>query len=220
MLVAFCATAQKAEAVSELQKIRAYYTGSELKHVAGQMLLKNAGTAKPIDKVDFEYWVKDKEIFTRMNYIEILNNNDVYIMVNNKKKSIYARQQADVIQKTSVGFFDPEQLNVLLSSKASSITVTKGGAINKITMSGLQNTRFSSITISYSATDYKITAIDATVSDTPGSAQRSVLEIRYNTTEKTTVSAEPAVFSSTKYLVETSKGKFNYTNNYINYQKL
>src|SRR5882757_8505633 len=149
LLIAFCATAQKAEAVSELQKIKVWYTGSDLKHVAGQMLLKNIGTLKPVDKVDFEYWARDKEIFTRMNYIEILNNKDVYIMVNNKKRSIYARLQADVAQKTSVGFFDPEQLNLLLSSKASTVTITKGATTNKIAMSGLLNSNFSAITISY-----------------------------------------------------------------------
>src|SRR5437868_5471695 len=53
-------SAQQDDAFKELQKIRAYYDGPELKHIAGQMLLTNKNNSKAIDKVDFEYWIKEK----------------------------------------------------------------------------------------------------------------------------------------------------------------
>jgi hypothetical protein len=79
LLLSFFAKAQLTEAKEELQKIKAYYAGADLKHAAGKMVLKNSGSPKPMDVVNFEYWVMEKQIFTKMNYIEILNNNDVYI---------------------------------------------------------------------------------------------------------------------------------------------
>lgn len=218
----FCgyAFAQQTEATAELQKIRAYYGGGELKHAVGQMLLKNTTTGKQVDKVDFEYWAKDNQLFTKMNYIEILNNNGFYIMVNNKTKSIYARTQADMPQKANVGFFDPEQLNTLLNTKGTSITVSKDASgNNKLLMTGLQNSKFTSLSIMYN-TEYKIIGVDAAVNPAPGSNDKLILTVKYSLTEKTMVTTEPTVFSETKYIAKNSKGVYNYTATYQNYQKL
>lgn len=220
LLLYCCAKAQQSEAMSELQKIKAYYAGPELKHVAGQMLLKNITTTKQVDKVDFEYWAKGKQIFTKMNFIEILNNNEVYVMVNNRKKTIYGRPQAQVTQKNSTGFFDPDQLNALLNTKGAVVTVTKGAALNKLSMSGLQNTRFASVVISYSTANYKIIAVTAMISPVQGANQKLVLEVKYTVNNKTTIAGEPPVFSAAKYITKNNKGNYIYTKTYQNYQKL
>jgi len=221
LLCAFYTKAQQGEAMDELQKIKAYYTGTELKHVSGQMQLKNSITGKQVDRVVFEYWAKDKQVFTKMSYLEILNNNEVYVMVNNKQKTIYAREQAQAaVQQSGAGFFDPEQLNKLLSTKGTSLSIKKGAGNNKLYMSGLQNSRFSSVVITYSATDHKIIAVDAVVSEMPGNSEKLVLEIKYTTTEKTVVSGESVVFSASKYIEKNKKGNYTYTTTYQNYQKL
>jgi hypothetical protein len=212
--------AQQADGVAELQKIRAYYAGSELKHAIGQMVLKNTTTGKQVDKVDFEYWAKDNQVFTKMNYIEILNNNGFYVMVNNKAKSIYARAQSDMPQKASVGFFDPEQLNALLNTKGANAVISKDAAgNNKLLMTGLKNTRFTSFAITYGA-DYKIIGIDAAVNPEPSSNNKLTLTVKYSLTEKTVVTTEPTIFSEAKYITKNNKGIYNYTATYQNYQKL
>jgi hypothetical protein len=220
LLLPFFAKAQLTEAKDELQKIKAYYAGPELKHAAGKMMLKNMGSPKPMDIVNFEYWVMEKQIFSKMNYIEILNNNDVYIMVNHKRKTVYGRLQSELPQKAQAGLFDPEQLAALLSTKGTMATVKKDSSVNKLSLTGLQNSRFISFDISYSS-DYKIVAIDAVVRPPEGSSQKTVLEIRYAVNEKKTNAEGPqAVFSDAKYIIKNKKGKYIYTKTYQNYQKL
>ncbi len=219
LAIQFCVHAQTAEAAAELDKIKKYYAGPELKHVAGYMLLKDKTTDKQMDKVSFEYWAMDKQIFTRMDYIEILNNDKLYVMVNNKRKTIYARPQAEIKQQASPNMFDPRQLSTLLNSKGAVATVTKVNGSNKMTLSNLLNTRFSSLVITY-GNDYRILSVDAVVAAEPGNNQQSILEIRYTKIEKTSASAAPAVFSEQKYVSKNTKGKYVYTSAYQNYQKL
>jgi hypothetical protein len=213
-----CCCAQISEGAEALKKIGSYYSGPELKHAAGQMLLTSKGTGKQLDKVSFEYWVKGAEAFTKMNYIEILNSKDVYVMVNNKRNTIYARPQSQVYTKSSVGLFDPEQLNMLLNTKGAKVTVLKAGGSNKLTLSGLQNTGFSSVTITYSASDFKILNVKADIAPS-GDQEGRMLEVIYSFTDKTASSGSSDVFSSAKYLTATG-GKTFYAKAYQNYQKL
>jgi hypothetical protein len=210
--------AQSADAAAELKKIQAYYGSPQLKHVKGQMLLKKKGTATPLDKVDFEYWVKGKEVYSKMNYIEILSNREVYVMVNHKKKTIYSRLQTALPQQPGAEMFGPAQLKQLLDTKGTIVSVTRGAAQHTLTMTGLRDTRFSSVVISYDAADYRITAVDAVVNETPGSNERTVLEIRYSPGKA--VANDAGIFSASRYLVQDNNGKFIYTSSYLSYQKI
>lgn len=212
--------AQQADAGKELEKIKSWYAGPQLKHVAGQMLLTNTANGKQVDKVDFEYWIRDKQVFTKMNYIEILCNNSVYVMVNHRRRSIYARPLGEVTPKTETPFFDGTQLNELLNAKGTTVTLVKQGHLNKLLMAGLNDSRFSSISISYDAADGKIKAVEAAVKpsfDEPD--QRLLLKVIYRISEKTAVTGEPAVFSAAKYMA-VSKGEFIYNKMYQEYKKL
>ena len=221
ILLLHIAHAQEAvDALKEMQKIREYYNGPELKHVKGQMLLMDKTNNQQKDKVDFEYWIKDKLVFTKMSYIEILNNENVYVMVNNRRKSIYARPVTELATKPIATFFDADQLQQMLSVKGTKTTLTKTGGLNKLTLSGLYDSRFSEITISYQASDNKITGIYALLKKTPGENEELYLQVSYSVTEKSNTATVPAVFSESKYGRLDSKGTFIYTNSYQGYKKL
>jgi hypothetical protein len=225
MIVSFlllqAAVAQDTGAAKEMQKIRDYYSGPELKHIAGQMLLTNKVTGKQVDKVDFEYWIKDKQVFTKMNYIEILSSSNTYIMVNHRTKSIYARPLDQLQGKPVAGFFDAEQLNKLLNTKGTRVNLLKNGAFNKLMISGLSDSRFSDLGITYDVSDNKIRSINAVVSNLPGEDdEHLVLQINYSRTDKTNVTTLPDLFSATRYVEIDKNGKLNYTHNYQSYQKL
>jgi hypothetical protein len=221
MLMFHFATAQDATAVTEMQKIRAYYNGPELKHVTGQMLLINKTNGQQKDKVDFEYWIKDNQVFTKMNYIEILSNSNVYVMVNNSKKTIYVRRSADLATKSSATIFDPEQLNKLLNVKGTKTTLVKNAEINKLSLTGLYDSRFSEINISYEAASNKIRSVYAVLKQTPGEdGPQMVLQISYSATEKKTVTKMPDILMADRYGALDKSGEFNYTKNYQGYKKL
>jgi len=221
LLLLGTAMAQPADVVKEIQKIRAYYTGTDLKHVKGQMLLSNMSTGAPVDKVDFEYWLKDKMVFTKMNYIEILSNRSVYVMVNNKYKTIYARPQDKIEQKPAAMIFDAEQLGRILSVKGATSTLTVNNGQNRLSMSGFNDPRFSSIIINYAADDYRIFSIEATVKESEATGgQKLKLKVLYNVSEKIGSGNEPAIFSASKYLQPSKKGNLEYTPNYIGYKKI
>ncbi len=211
--------AQSQDAMAEMQKIKIFYSNDDLKHVTGHMFLKETNTGKEVDKVDFEYWLKGKQIFTKMKYIEILNNNAVYIMVNHNNKSIFARKLKDLKQKPAPGFFDAEQLKNLLSTKDAKVTMVREKSNVKISLSGLSNSRFSTVDIT-SSSEGRIEKIEAAIKQTGADDEKLRLEIIYNPvkTEKSVVN--PAVFSETKYLEAKKKGHYTYTSAYQNYTKL
>lgn len=211
---------QQQDAIGQMEKIRSFYTGPELKHIQGNMILKDADNGTQVDKVDFEYWLADKQLFSKLNYIEILSNDKVYVMVNNKAKSIYARKQTDLAHKPSPGFFDADQLKKLIAEKNANLKMEKDGNDAKIIMSGLKNYQFSTVTI-YSRSDGKIEKIQAMVNAPAGDdKQQLLLEIIYRNTSKEIMKDKPDVFSSVKYLDERKKGHFTYTQAYQNYTKL
>jgi hypothetical protein len=215
------AHAQDATAVTEMQKIRAYYSGPELKHVKGQMLLTSKVTGLQKDKVDFEYWIKDNQVFSKMSYIEILSNNSIYVMVNHRKKTIYVRPAADLSAKSSATIFDPEQLNKLLNVKGTKTTLVKNDGINKLTLSGLYDSRFSEINISYEASSSKIKSVYATLKEVPGEPdQKLFLQINYAATEKTAVTTMPDILLADRYGKMDNAGTFNYSKSYAGYKKL
>jgi hypothetical protein len=221
MLLFYAAAAQDATAVTEMQKIRAYYNGPELKHVKGQMLLISRVNGKQKDKVDFEYWIKDNQVFSKMSYIEILSNNSIYVMVNHRKRSIYVRPASELPAITSATIFDPEQLNKLLNVKGTKTTLVKNGAVNKLTLSGLYDSRFSEINITYEASTNKIRSVHATLKEVPGEEEQKLfLQITYSATQKSNVTTLPVIFSAARYGVMDKKGDFNYTNTYESYKKL
>ena len=219
LVMTLVAQAQEADAAKELQKIRAYYAGPELKHVAGQMLLVDTDKNKQVDKVTFEYWLKGSEIFTKMNYIEILSNSAVYVMVNHKRKSIYARPIGQVTPKTETPFFDAEQLRQLLNVKGTSAKLVQTGGQNKLTITGLADSRFRMVTINYDAANGRIISLDAAIRSSLPEEQALLLKVTYSVTEKTAAKSEPQVFASSKYL-ENTTGEFRFTRPYQNYQKL
>ncbi|HMC99186.1 MAG TPA: hypothetical protein VKH37_03505 [Ferruginibacter sp.] len=212
-------SAQQDDAFKELQKIRAYYDGPELKHIAGQMLLTNKTNSKAIDKVDFEYWIKDKSVFTKMNYVEIFCNDKVYIMVNHQQKSIYARAAGN--QKRSTGMFDASQFQQLLNAKGVKTGITKSAAGNQLKISGLSGSNFSDFTITYDPADNKLRSISANVINAdPEDKDQLVLTVTYTKNEKSTVTTIPAVLSSDKYGTMGKDGVFHFNNNYQAYTKL
>lgn len=221
LLLFFTAGAQDGTAVTEMQKIRAYYSGPELKHVKGQMLLTSKITGQQKDKVDIEYWIKDNQVFSKMSYIEILSNNSIYVMVNHRKKTIYVRPATDLTTKSSSTIFDPEQLNKLLNVKGTKTTLVKNAGINKLTLSGLYDSRFSEINISYEAASSKIRSVYATLKEVPGEAEQKLfLQINYAATEKTPVTTMPDILLADRYGKMDKTGKFNYSKSYEGYKKL
>lgn len=213
--------AQPADVVKEIQKIRAYYTGTDLKHVKGQMLLSNISSGAAVDKVDFEYWLKDKMVFTKMNYIEILSNKSVYVMVNNKYKTIFARPQDKIEQKPAAMIFDAEQLGRILSVKGATSTLTVSNGQNRLSMSGFNDPRFSSIIINYAADDHRIFSIEAVVKESEATGgQKLKLKVVYSVSEKIGSGEEATIFSASKYLQPSKKGNLEYTPNYIGYKKI
>ncbi len=215
LLVTFHAAAQQNDAKAELAKIREYYAGNALVHLGGQMVLKKNAAA--IDKVDFDYWVKGKQFFAKMNYIEILNNDEVYIMVNHKSKTIYGRPLSELTQQAGIGFLDPLQIQNALNAKGVTASVVKNGSGNSIRITGLQNSAFSSMVINYTDA-YKITTITAAVH--PGDNNESlILDIKYAVNEKSGTEKND-VFSAAKYISKTGKDKYTYTKTYHSYQKL
>jgi len=221
LLLYFGAAAQDATAVTEMQKIRAYYSGPELKHVKGQMLLISKMTGQQKDKVDIEYWIKDNQVFSKMSYIEILSNNSMYVMVNHRKKTIYARPASDLTAKSSSTIFDPEQLNKLLNVKGTKTTLVKNAGLNKLTLSGLYDSRFSEINIIYETASSKIKSVYATLKEVPGEPEQKLfLQINYAATEKTTVTALPDILLADRYGKMDKTGAFIYTKSYEGYKKL
>jgi len=220
LLLFFAANAQDATAAIEMQKMRAYYSGPELKHVKGQMVLTSKVTGQQKDKVDFEYWIQDNQVFSKMSYLEILSNNSIYVMVNHRKKTIYVRP-ADVATKSAATVFDPEQLNKLLNVKGTKTSLAKSAGINKLTLSGLYNSHFSEINISYEEASSKIRSVYATLKEQPGEPEQKLfLQINYEATEKTTITTMPDILSANRYGKMDRSGEFNYTKNYQGYKKL
>lgn len=214
------AYAQQVDAVKELQRIKSYYDGPELKHVVGQMVLMDKDKGKQVDKVDFEYWLKGNEIFTKMNYIEMLSNNSVYVMVNHKRKSIFARPVGQVTPKVETPFFDANQLKTLLNVKGTSAKLESlGGGVGKLILSGLANSRFNMVSISYEQSSGKILGLDATINSDLPEEQGLILKVRYSFTEKSLVKTSPQALSAAKYL-ENINGEFRFVKLYQNYQKL
>ena len=207
-------------AVNEMKLIRDYYTGTELKHLTGQMLLINKQSKKQLDKVEFEYWIKDKQVYSKMNYIEILNNSSIYVMINHRNKSIYARPLDQMESKPAQVIFDAGQLNKLLAAKGTQATLSVTGSVKKLTISGLNVSRFSNIEISYDA-DYRIRSINATMNDEDEIyGEPMELQINYSKTEKTISSTLPGVLSVSRYLEIKGNGQFEFAKNYQGYQKL
>lgn len=220
IVIAFAAMAQQPNAAAEMQKIKAWYSGPELKHVAGQMLLVNKTTNQQMDKVAFEYWIKDNKAFTKMNYIEMLSNDSVYVMVNHKRKSIAVRP-AGSGTAAPTSFFDAGQMSKLLATKGVSATITQANGLNRLTIAGPLDSRFSSITIIYDPTDSKVREVEAAVK--PGGEpqnQQLVLQVKYSTIEKTNSANAGSVFSTAKYIRQAKDGSINFTQTYQGYKKL
>jgi hypothetical protein len=217
MLICFICTAQSKEGLAELQKIRSFYASAQLKRVAGQMRLTN-GSGKLVDKVDFEYWLKETMVFTRMNYMEILRNGQYYVMVNNKSRTIYARPVTAQGDKVATGFFDVDQLQQLLNGQATSIRMENGAtSTKKLTIDGVKDSRFSSFSIVYSPVDYHIIRVVASVrSQVPG--EPMTLQIDYSLTEKDGEESK-SLFSINRY-ASYQNGKLTFHKNYQDYQKL
>jgi hypothetical protein len=210
------ADAQDAEAMRELKSIRSFYEGPELKHITGKMILRDDTKGTTLDKVDFEYWSKGKQLFSRMNYIEILSNKDVYVMVNKNAKTIYARP-ADELQNKGGAGFDVSQLQSVLNQTGTSVQIKKG-SVNKITITGISGSQFSSVTISYSPADYKISSMSAEVKGADPN-DRMTLLIEYRETEKTK-SADESVFSAERYLTAKGGGKWVLAKKYSDFKQL
>lgn len=209
--------AQQSEAAKELALIRQFYAGHELKHIKGVMLLKAEDNGAIIDRVNFEYWSKDSLLFTKMNYIEILSNRSFYIMANHRYRTIYVRRVNDKFTKPASGFLDADQIKALLTQKGVNVSLSKGEGMRKLVISGLQNSKFSSLTISYASHDHSIKAIEGLV-EADGNDKRKILSINYNTTEKI-VLADESFFSASHY-VHLNKGQISYTKTYQDYKKL
>ncbi len=213
--------AQQNDAARELQKIRTYYNGPEMKHVSGQMLLVNKADNQQLDKVNFEYWIQDKKLFTRMSHIEVLNNDSVYVMVNHRNKTIYVRPSAAVTAATPTGFFDANQLGKLLNAKGITTTLLQEGADNKLTISGIQDSRFSSIIIKYANGDNKIKEVLAVVKPSGDKINQQLqLQVTYNLTEKSMQGSCGGCFSAGRYIKTGKDGSLEYTQIYKGYKKL
>lgn len=219
-VLSFVIKAQNPDAIEELKKIRAFYSGPELKHITGEMLLKNKGSGKVVDNVKFEYWVKDSMVYTKMNYIEILRNQTVYVMVNHKSKSIYARMLNQINTQPSSMLFDADQLKKLLSAPGAKVIMTKEGEKSKLYMEGFADPRYSSVSLTYDPSDHKIFILEAAIKETAEGAngQKLVLRINYKTTEKSKT-LNTSIFSSSRYFVQEKKS-VKYINPYQNYSKL
>ncbi len=219
--IAACSYAQQPDAMKEIEKIKAFYSGPELKHVTGQMLLTDKTTGRQIDKVDFEYWIKDKQLYTKMNYIEILNSDNLYIMVNHRLHSICVRPVKDNVAKTASPYMDISQLEKLLSMKNIKSSVSSSGGLNKLTLSGLQGSNFSDVTVNYETADNRIRSFYANVINASREDKdQLVLQVTYTKTEKINVTTDPPVFSPSKYVVIGKGGELSFNGVYQGYTKL
>jgi hypothetical protein len=210
-------SAQNNEAQNELEAIRDYYGSGGLKHVRGQMVLKNVVNQQQVDKVDFEYWIKETKVFTRMNFIEILNNDSVYVMVNHQRKTIYARLTAS--QASAAPLFDAKQISNLLEQKGVVVKLEKKDTINILRLSGVKNSNFSSLTITYYSRDHRIKKIDADVVQGNSRGDKMTLQINYFLSEST-ASEIAGLFATSKYLQQSASGALSYQKKYQEYTKL
>ncbi|RYZ22585.1 MAG: hypothetical protein EOO16_08475 [Chitinophagaceae bacterium] len=219
LLLPLLAPAQQADATAELNKIRAYYGGSDYKHVTGVMTLKDPAAGTTLDRVEFEYWMQGTQVFSRMNYIEILSNRTFYLMSNSRSKTIHLRRQEAVGARASGGLLDAGQLGQLLAQNGARVRLEETGKERRLLITELKASKFSSVTISYSPVDHHIIGMEALVRAQPGTKGQLVFEMRYLTSERK-ADGDASVFSESRYLVSTGGGKYQFTKAYQGYKKL
>ena len=213
------ANGQKDEGGKALENIRKFYSGPEMKHVKGRMTLDNSVTGKRMDNVDFEYWIQDKYVLSKMNYVEILRNENLYLMINHKRKTIYARPVSSLKKTSATGIFDMDQLKQLLDTKGAGIQLIKKDSVSTIILTGLGTSNFSSVAISYYNKDYRIRSIEASVTQGREKGENLLLRVDYLFTEKTKVSGTD-VFSDSQYVTKSKGNQISFTNKFQDYKKL
>jgi hypothetical protein len=203
-LMPFMANAQDSEGVREINKIRQYFSGSGLMHMKGEMTLKQLNTGGIIDNLEFETWVQGSRVLSKISFIELLKNDSVYVMVNHKTKTIYAK----TVDKASRKKFDSQvtdgQVLQLLHSDGAKVTVTKLKDEGIIQISGAENSKFSLVKVRYSLNDYKVKQVEALVRPDFEEGPQNQLNIHYAVIEKSISNQE--VFSSAPFIAKI-KGK-------------
>lgn len=215
---------QNSEAVKEIEKIRSYYNGPELKHLKGNMRLTEMKSNKDIDNMDFDYWIAGKNVLVKMSYVEILMNDELYIMVNKRRKTIFIRPVSSVanIDQNAMMPFGPDQLKQLVGTGNAKILLSKSAETSNISLSGLKGTKFSSLSILYN-TDYSLNKLEGFVQDgyypsmKPGEKLRVI--IAYATTIKEATYSQN-IFSSGQFVSGKSGGVYQPIGKYATFTKL